>query len=506
MKKSRRAERTEMNAREIPMLSKSKYLAGLQCPLRLWHQCFNPELASPISPAQQALFDTGHEVGKLATQLYPGGIVVETDPLRHDEAVEETLRALQDPSVNAIYEASFVYDDVRVKVDILARVGTDRWNLIEVKSSTRVKDEYLPDVGIQYHVVKGAGLTIDRVILVHINNEYVYDGCSLDVAQLFTPTDVTHEALIYQEEIPGTLHGLKEMLGGAYQPEVSPSRHCNNPYTCEFRDHCRRMLPEHWIMELAGIGQNRLAELTSMGINDIRSVPESFPLSEIQDRIRRCVIGNVEYVSRDLKGELESVEYPVHFLDFETFGRAVPRYPGTRPYQTIPFQWSDHILHENGRLEHVEYLCDEDKDPREEVARTLLEVLGSTGSIVTYTTYEEGIIRGLAEHLPQYRDDLLATLGRVTDLHAIIKRHYYHPGFHGSFSLKSVLPALLPAMDYRSLAIQEGQQASLEYLRMIDHATPSGEKERIKKVLVDYCAHDTLAMVKLREELLRRRC
>jgi DNA-binding sugar fermentation-stimulating protein len=138
-----------MNSKKIAMLSKSKYLAGLQCPLRLWHQCFNPALASSVSPSQQALFDTGHEVGQLATRLYPDGILVETDPLRHEQAVRETFAAMEDPLVRSIYEASFSYDDVRVRVDILSRLGRGKWNLVEVKSSTKVKNEYLPDVSVQ---------------------------------------------------------------------------------------------------------------------------------------------------------------------------------------------------------------------------------------------------------------------------------------------------------------------------------------------------------------------
>jgi len=194
----------------------------------------------------------------------------------------------------------------------------------------------------------------------------------------------------------------------------------------------------------------------------------------------------------------------VHFLDFETLGFAVPKYAGTRSYQSIPFQWSDHILHKNGVLEHWEYLCKEDKDPREEFAKTLLGALGKRGSIVTYTNYEEGIIKKLAEGFPQYSDQLLATLYRVVDLYAIIRKNYYHPEFHGSFSLKSVVPALLPDMNYENLAIREGQQAGLEFLRMIDPSTPTEERERIKVALLAYCGQDTLAMVKLRENILNR--
>ena len=494
-----------MNSKKIPMLSKSKYLAGLQCPLRLWHQCYNPHLAPPVPPAKQALFDTGHEVGRLATRLYPEGVLVEIDPRRHEQAVTETLRAMEDPRVKAIFEASFSHDDVRVKVDILARAGGGKWNVTEVKSSTGVKDEYLPDVGVQYNVLKGAGIEIDRVTLLHLDNQYVYDGNALNLEQLFTASDLTRETLACQWEVERKLQEFKDSLASHQPLEIAPSRHCFNPHNCEFLEHCRLDLPEHWTAELGGIGRNKLDELAAMGIQDIRDVPESFPLTEIQERIRRCVKYNEEYVSGELRAELEAMEYPVHFLDFETLGLAVPRYAGTRPYQSIPFQWSDHVLHEDGRVEHLEYLCEEEKDPREEFARTLLDALRTEGSIVTYTTYEEGIIRGLAEELPQYREPLLATLCRVKDLHAIIRKHYYHPGFHGSFSLKAVVPALLPEMDYANLMVQEGQQAGLEYLRMIDPSIPSYEREKIRAALLAYCGQDTFAMLRLRQELLGKR-
>jgi hypothetical protein len=494
-----------MNSEKIPMLSKSKYLAGLQCPLRLWHQCYNPHLAPPVPPAKQSLFDTGHEVGLLATRLYQGGVLVETDLRRHEEAVSDTLVSMEDPAVKAIFEASFSCDGVRVKVDILERLGNGKWNLTEVKSSTGVKNEYLPDVGVQYHVLKGVGVDIERVILLHINNQYVYDGHELELECLFTASDLTREALACQGEVAVKLKEFKGILGNPYPPEIAPSRHCFNPYECEFFDHCSQDLPEHWIVGLGGIGRNKLDELAAMGVLDIREIPEAFPLTEIQERIRRCVKYNEEYVSGELRAELEAVEHPLHFLDFETLGLAVPRYAGTRPYQSVPFQWSDHVLHKNGLCEHREYLCEEDKDPREEFTRALLETLGNRGSIVTYTTYEEGIIKALAEGLPQYREPLLETLRRVKDLYAIIRKHYYHPAFHGSFSLKSVVPALLPEMAYENLAIQEGQQAGLEYLRMIDPATSREEKERIKAALLIYCGQDTLALLRVREALLGKR-
>lgn len=487
-----------------PMLSKSRFLAGRQCSLRLWHQCYNPDLASEVSPAQQAIFDTGHEVGKLATHLYPGGFPIKEDYLHRSKAVQATQAAMNHSEVPAIYEAAFLYGGVQIRVDILERLDDGRWNLIEVKSSTSVKEVHVPDVAIQYYVLQGSGLAIARAGILHLSNQYVYDGRKLELESLFSFSDLTEQVTSIQGVISSQLDDLKTMLAGTDPPEIFPSRFCNSPYSCQFWEYCTREMPEFWVLNLSGIYQKRLNELAALNIRDIRDIPNSFPLSLLQERIKTCVINQEEYISSALEAELKDVQYPIHFLDFETAGIAIPRYPFTRPYQSIPFQWSDHILLGDGTLKHGAYLCDEDKDPRKEFARTLLEALGERGTIFTYTTYENRVINELAEHLPQYRDQLLLTLNRFKDLQALIKRYFYHPGFYGSFSLKSVLPALVANMNYGDLAIQEGSQASFEYLRMIDSSTPHKEKEEIKKALLAYSSHDTIAMVKIREELLKR--
>ena len=285
------------NSEKIPMLSKTRYQAGLQCPLRLWYTCYNRELATEISRVQQAIFHMGHKVGALATELYSGGIRIEEDHLHHQEAVWSTLVAMEDPKVKAIYEAGFLYDDVRVRVDVLQRLENGKWNLIEVKSSTRVKEEYYPDVGIQYYVLKGAGLNIHRVFLVHLNNQYVYDGKALDLEGLFSSSDLTEGAIAYQEEIPELLAGLKEMLAASDPPEIAPSKHCNRPYGCEFWEYCMKGMPDHWVIQLSGIGQNKLDELEGMGIYDIGEIPDEFSLTALQERIRNCVVNDEAYIA-----------------------------------------------------------------------------------------------------------------------------------------------------------------------------------------------------------------
>ena len=489
--------------KNTPLLSKSRFLAGLQCHLRLWYQCYDRDLAPEVSPSQQAIFDTGHEVGRLATRLYPGGVLIAEDHRQHNEAVQSTIKAMQNPAVTAIYEAAFFHNDVRIRVDILERTGNQSWNLVEVKSSTSVKDVYYPDVAVQCYVLEGCGLKIGRAGILHINNQYVYDGIRLDLKALFAFKDLTDQVKAMQPEIPDRLAGLKAMLANSDAPDIKPSRHCSKPYDCEFWDHCTKDMPEFWVFDINGIGQTRLDELAGLGVEKIPDIPDTFPLSEIQNRIRIAVTHQQNFISDNLRAELNKMQHPIHFLDFEAIAPAIPRYAGTRPYQTIPFQWSDHILDADGKLAHREYLCSEDIDPREEFTQTLRNALETEGSIVIYTSYETGVLNSLIEHFPRYADELQSFIERFIDLHAIIRNNYYHPKFYGSFSLKNVLPALLPEMTYDKLSIQDGIQAALEYLRMIDSSTSSAEKDRIRKDLLTYCGQDTLAMVKIREVLLK---
>jgi predicted RecB family nuclease len=487
-----------------PMLSKSRFLAGLQCPLRLWYQCYDRKLATPSSPTQQAIFDMGHEVGLLATELYPGGLYVSEDYLHHQEAQKTTKSAITNHNVPAIYEGAFAFDDIRIRVDILERLCNNRWNMIEVKSSTSAKEVYIIDAAIQYYVLNGTGLGLDRVGILHLNNQYVYDGARLDLDQLFHFADLTEDIHRRQKTIINQVDSLKTIISSDSPPKISPSRHCLNPYKCEFWEHCTRDKPDFWVIGLSGITNQKFIQLAEIGVESIDDIPENFPLTALRERIRQCVSQNQEFFSPELRTKLLEVEFPIHFLDFETIAPAVPRYAGTIPYETVPFQWSDHILFQDGTIEHREYLCFENKDPRAEFTETLLEVLGDIGTIFTYTGYEAGILKNLAIGLPSYEPRLSRLTSRFKDLYAIIRRHYYHPLFQGSFSLKYVLPALVPSMSYEKLSIQEGFLASLEYLRMIDAGTPVGDKEKIKKNLLEYCENDTLGMVTIRDELLER--
>jgi len=486
-------------------LSKSRYLSGLQCELKLWNDAHARELAAPVTAAQQHLFDVGKVVGRQAQRRYPGGVAVEADYLHFGDALAQTSVLQADPHVPAIYEAALTHRGATTRVDILARSGTDAWDLIEVKSTLSVKDTHINDLSVQYWIAAHAGLTIRNAGLLTLNKEYVYPGGPYDVEALFAFHDRTEWIRRMAELVGQNVDKFLQILHGAASPDIRPGDHCFNPYPCPYYQACTRdmVLPEHPIEQLPALNAERRMRLLARGIVAIQDIPEDFSLSGLQSRVRRSIIDGAEYISAGLAASLNAPEFPIHHLDFETFMPALPRYPGTHTYQALPFQWSNHIETAGGEVFHDEYLSDQDADPRLEFARTLLDTLADRGTICIYSPYERRIIAELASALPALAPRLEALEGRFWDLCAVIKDDYYHPDFGGSFSLKKVLPALVPEMSYSGLDIQDGDAASRSYLEAIESAD-LGKRDKILAHLRTYCGQDTLALVRLRHTLRAR--
>ena len=485
-------------------LSKSKFLSGLQCHKRLFLEIYQSALATKPDEITQAILDMGTEIGELARKRYPGGVLVEADRKHAAEAIAHTKVLLADPDVPAIFEAAFMFENVFIRVDVLERLSTAEsgesvWRLIEVKSSTRVKEVHLNDLAVQTYVINGAGTILAKSCLMHISTQYVYPGGELNLQEFFGIQDCTEPVQARLADVPGKLNDMKAMLADPVPPAIEPDGHCFSPYECQFWDHCTKGKPERWIYYLPG-GDKAYRQLARLGIQTIDEIPADFNLTIVQRRVK----DNVEWVSPKLPIVLNTVRYPVHHLDFETFMPAIPRFSQTRPYQVIPTQWSNHVEYDDGRIDHDQYLCLEQKDPREELAVRLLESLGREGSICVYSDYERSVIGRLAEALPSLRQELQRLLSRLWDLFDVVKDHYYHPAFKGSYSIKSVLPAVIPALGYGDLEIQDGEIAARAYHRMLFDETDWVEKTRIREALLKYCARDTLAMVELRRELGRR--
>jgi hypothetical protein len=484
-------------------LSKSKYLAGCQCHKRLYLEFHAPELATPPDPGARARLGQGTEIGALARERFPGGVLVEAGPKQRAAALRRTAELAADPAVPAIFEGAFEHGQVLVRVDILERIEIGpqpAFRLIEVKSAARRKEVHVQDVAVQTHVLRGAGAPIVECGVWLVDTEYRYPGGPIDLRRLFKWENLAEPVNAMLPAVARTLAEQRAMLEASTAPAVEPDAHCHAPYECPFWAHCTKDKPERWIFHLPG-NSRQIEDMMARGIVTIDEIPADAKLTTVQTRVR----ANHEWIGGGLRRALEAVRHPVHHVDFETFMPAVPKYPGTRPYQTIPTQWSNHIEAPDGSIREEAFLATGPDDPRDAFARSLLASVGAAGTICIYSPYERAVIETLAESLPGCRETLRALLGRLWDLHAVLKEHYYHPRFKGSYSIKQVVPALVPGLSYEGLAIQEGGVAAQEYARMVFEVTDWVERERIKRDLLDYCARDTLAMVEIRR-VLRGKC
>ena len=479
-------------------------MAGLQCLKRLYLECRHRDLADPVEPAQQAIFDSGTAVGELARQRFPGGMLVEERYFEQRKAERTTRRLLSDDSVTALYEPAFTYKGIHSRVDILSRAGCGEFDLIEVKSTTGVKDVHIPDVAIQIHVVEGCGVPIRRAYLMHIDRTYIYQGGNHDLEGLFALEDVTDGARSYLEtSVPGHLNSMWQSLDSADTLEIETGRHCNSPYLCPFFGHCHADDPEYPISSLPNLRRALEESLRQEGISDLRDIPPNYPgMSVLQRRVLDSVATKRPYVGTDLEARLSEIRYPASFIDFETFSPAAPMYPGTSPYQAIPFQWSLHVRSDDGRLRHSSFLDEGPNDPRERFITSLLAAVPPDGKVVAYSGYEAYVLSSLARAFPTYERDLLELRSRIVDLLKLIRGSYYHPGFRGSFSIKSVVPALVPDLDYEDLEIREGASAAAVYGKLIGGDLGEFNAGRIRDALLAYCARDSEAMVRVYEALM----
>jgi predicted RecB family nuclease len=486
-----------MRAR-IPRLSKSRFMAGLQCHKRLYLELYAPELATGTDPTTQARFDAGTEVGEVARRRFPAGQLLAQDHRHHAAAEKETRRLLADRTIPALCEAAFHHDDVAVRTDILVRQRRQTFDLIEVKSTTGWKEQHVPDLAVQLYVLEGAGLRVDRAYLMHLNRNYVYGGGDYDLEQLFTCADLTEQVRTLQPDVVTALTAMRRPLWAETHPPIPTGPHCTSPYTCEFYDHCRSDRPDHPIVHLPGLREPILTQLADLGILDIRDIPPDFRgLTALQARARDVLQSGNRYHDPAITAALGKVQFPVHFIDFETFAPALPVFVGTRPYETMPFQWSDHILSEDGRVRHREFLHDGSDDPRRRFAESLLGAASTGGSIVVYSSYEGTRLRELEALFPDLALSLARLRARLFDLLPMVRMHVYDEAFHGSFSIKAVLPALVPHLGYDDLEIADGLLASLAYEELREGITPADRAAELRANLLAYCRRDTEAMLEL---------
>jgi predicted RecB family nuclease len=482
-------------------LSKSRFVAGCQCLKRLYLQAHAPELAAQPDEVDEAIIEQGREVGLLARQMFPGGVAV--DARSREEAVRATRELIANRQVPAIFEGALAHNDVFVRVDVLHRRKDERWRLIEVKSTTEVKDHHLKDIAIQHRVATRSGIDLAASCLAHVSRDYVYEGGTIDASRFFRIRNLTRQVEKLQAELTVQLRSEFRVLAMPEAPNIPAGRHCSNPFTCEFFDHCNPPIPEDHILRLPRIHASTVTKLVALGVQSIHNIPENYPLTGRLRRACASVQMGEPWYSPEMKEELSKLTYPLYFADFETINPCIPRFRGMRPYDQLPFQWSVHVQPEPGAMtEHSEFVATDTSDPRPAFVSALCDALGDWGSIVVYSQqFESQRLLDLASWLPEFSGRINKIQRRLWDLLPIVRNYVYHPAFGGSYSLKSVLPALVPEMSYAGLEVADGQAAGLAWKSVVAGECSETERQQKRKALLNYCAQDTLGMVRLLELL-----
>ena len=485
-------------------ISKSQYLRGLQCPKSLWYYRHRPDLAPEISDSQQALFDAGHEVGELAKKYFDGGVEITEDYFAIDQAIASTQKAINDGQM-VIFEATAESPDGAFsRIDILKKVDdSDAWDLIEVKMSSEVKPYHYDDMTLQRYAFSGAGYKIRNSILMHINNQYVRNG-DIDPSALFTLEDCTEQVVGKLNDVGDNIVELLGILNNDQEPLIVPGDHCGKPFTCDYIDHCWPEKKDQTVYKLFRSGW-KLNNLLAQNITRIEDVPDHIKMTEREQiAVQSAKSNQVHKDTQKIQNFLDTLEYPLYFLDYETIGlnNPVPLFDQSRPYQQIPFQFSLHIQAiKNGPVEHIEFLHTEKTDPRPDLIRKLIDNCGEKGSVVVYNQgFESRIHNEMARDFPAFKTDLDNITARMVDIMSPFRSRYlYHPDLKCSFSIKKVLPAFVPEMSYDNLAIGDGGTASQLYLNCLKGTIPPEEQKKIFDNLRIYCGQDTLAEVKLLE-------
>ncbi|PLX13380.1 MAG: DUF2779 domain-containing protein [Marinilabiliales bacterium] len=487
------------------LLSKSTFVRGCQCHKSLYLNKYHRELKDDVSEMLQLVFDTGQNVGELAQDLFPGG-EYGTFPgeIPSYESVKRTNQLI-DAGVEVIYEATFLFDEVIVAMDILVK-GKKGWEAYEVKSSTSVSETYIKDASIQSYVIKGSGFSLNDISIIHINKQYVKRG-AIDVNQLFIIESVYDSAMQNQDWVRINIKEFKKVLKQDQIPDIQIGPHCSDPYECDFTGHCWQHVPDNSVFSYKGLTGKRKWELFDNGYITIDDIPADQSLNNTEQLVVDCEKNNVEYIDKDaIRSFVNQLKYPLYYLDFETlFMVTIPIYDNSRPFQQIPFQYSLHIQQVPGeKVEHKEFLAEASRetDPRTEFINKLIADIGNTGSIVTYNaSFEMGKLKDIKEAFPHYSNSIDAINARVVDQMAPFRaRHFYKPEMKGSYSIKKVLPALVPELSYEGMPIADGGAASAAFLKLLDE-TDQDVITKTRKALLEYCELDTWAMVKIQDVL-----
>ena len=476
-------------------LTTATYLNGIHCLKRLWYADKRPEKASPISLYQQQLLNQRKAVKALAHSRFPEGVPIDAED--SDVAVRHTKTAMR-RGASCLFDAAFRSNGAFVRCDILQKYGNG-WRIIEIRASKKFKEEYFLSLALQKHVLDTSDIPISATHLTLLNEACVYP----DLSNLFMCEDVSDRVNLLKQAVPDTLRTFKTILNRDAEPNVLIGKHlCNRPHRCPFKTSCWAFMPKNSVFTLPDIQDPEATALAENGIFHLSDLPSDFPLTPSQSTYVNNILRNKPAIDTSgIRHELANLRYPIHFLDFEADRPAIPRFDGFKVHEEFPFQYSCHVLQSDGGVTHHEYLHTDTTDPRPSLLKSLLTHTSDQGSIVVYNvSFERRILKGLAKSFPEYASALRSIIKRLWDQFAVIGKHYTHPDFCGSKSLKSVLPVLVPSLSYKDLDIQNGGDAPAAWNLMLS-ANNETERQEWNQRLRAYCRLDTLAMLEIHKVL-----
>ena len=482
----------------MTFLSKSKYLSGIQCQKLLWYNYNAKDEIPEVSAGTQAIFDQGHIVGECAKKLFPGGIEVAAGIIDFEKVIEQSSKLISERK--PLFEAAFKYKNAYARVDILNPIGKNKWDIIEVKSSTQVKDINLHDLALQWYTYSGAGLSLNKCYLMHINNQYVRKG-EIDPNKLFIQEDVTDQVLEYLSQVEDKLEEMVSVITKKSYPRIPIGPYCSDPFECPLTGMCWDFLPKNNPFTLYRFKSETAFALIKKGVIDVLAFGDDLNLNEKQLIQINSIRSRKPHIDKNgVKLFLKELIYPLYYLDFETIGPALPLFDDSKPYEQIPFQFSLHIQQTpDAKPEHIGFLAQGTDDPRPELLRLLKKHLGSKGSIVTYNaSFEKDKLNKATEVYTEHKKWNNDIQGRIVDLLDPFRAfYYYHPSQLGSASIKAVLPAIT-GKGYEGMEIADGGTASNEYLRItFGKNVTDTERNKVRKQLEDYCELDTIAMARI---------
>jgi len=486
-------------------LTKTDFKYYLDCPESLWLLKNKPQIypKGEFSLFAEKLIKEGYEVEAYAKQLFANGL-----DLPEYGSPTETQQALAD-NYRVYFQPSFITNkDIFARIDILERLADGTWHIYEVKSSTAIKKDrkhrQIEDACFQKYVLTECGLTVSKVSIIHLNKEYIKHG-DIVTSQLLEIAEITEDVNNIYSTVVNDINAASNFIN---KEEIDESQ-CACKYNtrsnhCDTFSYFNKGVPEFSIYEIPRISVSKIEQLVDHNQLSILDVPMDFGLSDIQQMRVESVRQEEVLINKPaIAKTLANLKCPLHFVDYETYPTAVPKLDGMGPHNHLVFQVSIHSMQQDGELTHFEWLGNTFEQPAD-MLQKMSAFTGQIGTFISWNApFEVSRNKDMINWMPQFKDYLNYMNTHMFDLMTIFKTDYVDYRFHGSSSIKKVLPVLCPKFSYTDLEVQDGTMALDTWGRMILDENFAEDKEATRKNLLEYCKLDTLAMVEIYKVLIK---